>query len=133
MSGRYLLDTNILISLADGDVKKLGKPMLALLASEEGEHFLSVASLWEMAIKHRLGKLALPFPIADVESVVPAMGLTLLPVVAAHAIADVEPWPETNDPFDRMLLAICRVEGLRLLTIDHRLAGHTLAWRPATA
>ncbi|MGF1549428.1 MAG: hypothetical protein ACFBQW_02680 [Sphingomonadaceae bacterium] len=39
----------------------------------------------------------------------------------------------TRDPFDRLLLAICQVERLRLLTTDQRLADHPLAWRPASA
>ena len=58
------------------------------------------------------------------------LGYALLPIIAAHTVSEVDPWPDTNDPFDRLLLAVCRVEGLRLVTRDRRLAGHPLAWKP---
>ncbi len=44
-----------------------------------------------------------------------------------HAIAEVLPEPATRDPFDRLLLAQCLVEGLRLVTVDRALVGHPLA------
>jgi PIN domain nuclease of toxin-antitoxin system len=45
----------------------------------------------------------------------------------SHALASVEPEPATRDPFDRMLVAQCQIEGLRLLTIDRALVSHPLA------
>ncbi len=44
-----------------------------------------------------------------------------------HALATVEPEPMTRDPLDRMLLAQCQVEGLRLLTLDRALVSYPLA------
>jgi PIN domain nuclease of toxin-antitoxin system len=41
-----------------------------------------------------------------------------------------DPEPETRDPFDRLLLAQCRVEDLQLATVDRSLTGHRLALKP---
>ena len=42
---------------------------------------------------------------------------------------ELDPEPPTRDPFDRLLLAQCAVDNLRLVTVDRALAGHPLAWR----
>jgi PIN domain nuclease of toxin-antitoxin system len=55
----------------------------------------------------------------------------LLTIEAPHVLAVVHPEPDTRDPFDRLLLAQCQVEGLRLVTTDRVLAIHPLAWQPA--
>jgi PIN domain nuclease of toxin-antitoxin system len=46
-----------------------------------------------------------------------------------HAVEALEELPPTRDPFDRLLLAQCQVEGMRLVTLDRALARHPLAWR----
>jgi PIN domain nuclease of toxin-antitoxin system len=113
--------------------------MLEMLASgprAEGEWrdrsiHVSVASLWEIAIKARQGKLNPAVALADFESQLEALHWCLLPVTASHAVAEVDPSPQTNDPFDRLLLAVCQVENLRLVTRDRKLVDHPLAWKPA--
>jgi PIN domain nuclease of toxin-antitoxin system len=89
---------------------------------------VSVASLWEIAIKFRLGKLALEVQLPEL---VENLGLVLLAIEASHVLAAVDPEPATRDPFDRLLLAQCAVENLHLVTIDRHLTAHPLAWRPA--
>lgn len=93
--------------------------------------YMSVASLWEAAIRHRLGKLPLPCPLEEWPIVLAAMGVEQIEVRAEHAIAEVDPWPKTNDPFDRLLLAVAQVEDMQIMTIDRKLLDHPLAWRPA--
>lgn len=83
--------------------------------------------------KVRQGKLEMPAPLAKLEERLDRLGCTVLPITAAHAVSDVTPWPPTNDPFDRLLLAVCPVEGLRLLTRDRKLIDHPLAWRSGSA
>lgn len=56
-------------------------------------------------------------------------GLTILPIDIPHVITAAEPEPDTRDPFDRLLLAQCQVEGLQLVTIDRALVGHRLAFK----
>ncbi|HYG29224.1 MAG TPA: type II toxin-antitoxin system VapC family toxin [Allosphingosinicella sp.] len=94
---------------------------------------VSIASLWEIAIKARQGKLDLVVPPATLEERLSGFGCELLPVTGRHVTAEVDPWPETRDPFDRLLLAVCQVEGLRLVTHDRKLVDHPLAWRSSRA
>ena len=89
-----------------------------------------MASLWEIAIKVRLRKLALGIPLDWIPSIIDRIGLTLIAINHHHVLAVAEPEPATRDPFDRLLLAQSLVENLRLVTIDRALVGHPLAWRP---
>ena len=119
-----LLDTHILLELlhAGGGA-----------AAEWAEQpvFVSIASLWEISIKVRQGKLATGIPVAEIEESLEALGGAWLAITGVQAVAEVSPWPDTNDPFDRLLLAVCQIEDLRLVTRDSKLLDHPLAWRPA--
>jgi PIN domain nuclease of toxin-antitoxin system len=68
-------------------------------------------------------------PLADLAGFLETIGTVLLPISRDHVLAEVDPAPETRDPFDRLLLAQCQVEGMRLVTRDRALAAHPLAWR----
>jgi hypothetical protein len=78
---------------------------------------------------HGLGKLDLAVPLEVLAGYFETVGLVILSINRQHAVAWVEPEPATRDPFDRMLLAQCKVEGLRLVTLDRALAEHPLTWR----
>ena len=126
---RCLLDTSILLALSRDETARLSARLRdAVLSRPEGS-FASVVSLWEIAIKTRLGKLDPMIAPADLPAYYRTIGLDLLAITEQHVLADVLPEPATHDPFDRLLLAQCAVEGLRLITADRALAGHPLAWR----
>jgi PIN domain nuclease of toxin-antitoxin system len=91
----------------------------------------SVASLWEIAVKVRLSKLTLNAPLERLPELLEDMGLALLTIKADHVLAVAHPEPPTGDPFDRLLLAQCGVEGLQLVTLDRALASHPLVWQSA--
>ena len=126
---RLLLDTNILIALTPRPSRTLNARLSAAIRAAENVSFVSVASIWEVAIKTRLGKLDTGLPLNEFAAFLEAIGLTLLPIGLDHVLAELDPEPSTRDPFDRLLLAQCRVEGLRLVTLDRVLAAHPLAWR----
>ncbi len=129
---RLVLDTHVLLGLLDQRVVSLPEAFKTLLSKPEVTAIVSAASLWEIAIKHRLGKLALDCPPRDLPRRIAAMpGLSLLAVTPAHTLHEVDPWPSTNDPFDRLLIAISAIENAQLLTFDRDLIDHPLAWRPA--
>lgn len=121
--------TNILLALLREDLHSLEIALRRAVQSPQTALYASVASLWEIAIKFRLGKLALKAPLAELPSLVEGVGLILLRIEASHVLANVDPVPATRDPFDRLLLAQCAVEGLRLVTTDRALKGHPLSWR----
>jgi PIN domain nuclease of toxin-antitoxin system len=130
---RLLLDTHVLLAIAERDEERLPPGFVDL--AREGAYSLhgSVASLWEAAIKHRLGKLPLPCPLSEWPELLLLLGVSILDIRTSHILAETDPLPDTKDPFDRLLLAICHVEDMRLVTVDKQLLGHQLAWDPGAA
>jgi PIN domain nuclease of toxin-antitoxin system len=124
---RILLDTHVALAVLWQSLTRQ-YPLIALhLADPSTFGFVSVATLWEMAIKVRLGKLDVGMPLDHVAGYLQAVGLTILSIEASHVVAAADPEPETRDPFARLLLAQCQVENLRLVTVDRALASHQLA------
>jgi PIN domain nuclease of toxin-antitoxin system len=126
---RLLLDTHIVLSVVNERTADLPATLRTVLADSESEFYVSVASLWEIAIKWRLGKLKLSGDLELLPDIVTSGGLELLPINEHHVLATVQPERMTRDPFDRLLLAQCSVEELYLVTVDRALVSHTLAVR----
>ena len=130
---RLLLDTNVLIALIDERLHALDVPMVEAISAPEAVVHASVASLCEIAIKARLGKLALAVSLTLLPDLIQSIGLELIAIDHRHVLADVQPDPPTRDPFDKLLLAQCQVESLRLMTLDRALLMHPLVWRASSA
>lgn len=124
---RLLLDTHALLVLLRAESGSFGRAVAGLVKSGEHSFFVSVASLWEIAIKWRLGKLPLRTPPGRLPELLENMDFAVLAITPEHALGAVEPEPATRDPFDRLLLAVCQHEDLRLVTVDRALVGHPLA------
>lgn len=123
---RLLLDTHILLwRLAGSD--KLSHESIALMDEQADEVLASTVSVWEVAIKWSLRK-GLPddMPISgeDFAAALEEAGVTVMPIVPAHAAALDNLEMHHRDPFDRLLVATARHEGLILLTQDARLADY---------
>ncbi|MGC1461362.1 MAG: type II toxin-antitoxin system VapC family toxin [Terracidiphilus sp.] len=118
---RLLLDTHILLWLM-ADSPKL-KPRARLLIEGAQEVYVSSASILEIAIKHRLGKIE-----GDPEEIVARIeetGLKELPVVSGHAVACGRLPLLHHDPFDRLLLGQAIFEPMQFLTADAKLAAYS--------
>ena len=126
---RFLLDTHYAIELADRNAIGLNEPDLLDWAQEHGQLIISIATLWEVAIKSRLGKLPLRLGVEIWPQMFAVLEIPLLPIIDKHILADIGPEPGTRDPFDRLLLGVASAESCRLLTKDLKLADHPLAWR----
>ena len=126
---RLLPDTHVLLAVIERGMVGLPAGVQALLSDPDNEHHLSAASLWEIAIKSRLGKLRLRPSLAALPELLDGLGVTIVPINEYHALAVVEPEPEMRDSFDRMLLAQYQIEGLRLVTTDRALVSHPTAAR----
>lgn len=118
---RILLDTHIFLWLTTDD-PRLGRRARAMIENAKAV-FVSAASIWEVSIKVRLGKLK-----TDPASLMEEMqwnGFMELPVTALHAkeVADLL-WHH-GDPFDRLLVAQAIAEQLRLLTADLHLTDYS--------
>jgi len=126
---RVLLDTHIVLSIVNERTADLPAALRQLLADRDSAFYVSVASLWEIAIKWRLGKLRISGNLGLLPAIVTSVGIELIPINEHHVLAAVQPEPPTRDPFDRLLLAQCSVEDLRLVTVDRALISHELAVR----
>src|SRR5262245_23822634 len=124
---RFLLDTHVLMSVVEKRTAKLPQGVQRLLADPAVQFLVSVASLWEIAIKWRLGKLPLSLPLGLLPDVLIGLELDILAINEVHVLTTLETEPQTRDPFDRLLLAQCQVEKLQLLTLDRALASHPLS------
>jgi len=126
-----LLDTHVLLALVEERLDTLTPPMRALFGNTDAELYSSVASLWEIAIKVRLGKLPLRHPLKGLPELLESVSMQTLTIETRHVLAEVHPEPRSRDPFDRLLLAQCSIENLLLVTQEQALVGHPLAWQPA--
>ena len=110
----YLIDTHILLWWL-ADEKKISKSAKAIIANPNNHIFVSAISLWEIAIKKSLKKLKAPNNILEM---LEEKGMTCLPLTAEHALA-VEKLPFIHDdPFDRLLIAQCKLEEMIFITAD---------------
>jgi PIN domain nuclease of toxin-antitoxin system len=114
-----LLDTHVLLRW-DSDSPKLGASARELISLSGSRVFVSAASVWEIGIKRRTGKLR--FQGSAVEAI-QQNGFIALPILGADAAAASELDWAHNDPFDRLLVAQARLHGLVLVTADAVIGG----------
>lgn len=118
---RLLLDTHVFLWAIAGSPQLKARDRKVIQDAEVV--CVSAVSIWEIAIKARLGKLdADP---AAVAAAIESSGFVELPVRATHAAKVFELPMIHNDPFDRLLVAQALTEPLRLLTRDPMLAGYS--------
>jgi PIN domain nuclease of toxin-antitoxin system len=125
-----LADTHVLIWAAEERIDRIPPGFRAILEDERNAVFMSAASFWELGIKHRLGRLRLLVDPATVATILEAVGFRHLDVTYRHAGARLQTEPATRDPFDRLLLAQCDVEDMRLMTLDRALLGLPRVLKP---
>ncbi len=118
---KILLDTHALLWWLQ-DNPRLGGKARQVIADPANSIFVSVASLWEIAIKQHIGKLD-----ADAAAIAGALeeeGLTRLDILPAHLAHLVTLPRHHGDPFDHLLIAQAASEGAALMTADRRMAGY---------
>lgn len=98
-----------------GEQSRIGKKATAAFSATDARVVISAVTVWEVAIKRRLGKLDAP---ADLLQRVERAGVDLLPITARHADRVGALPMHHRDPFDRLLIAQAEVEGFALVTGD---------------
>ena len=123
----YLLDTHTFLWWLDGD-SALSVTAKRAIADDSNDVFVSAASAWEIATKHRLGKLPGAAEIVtDIEGAIAGLSFIALPIKVVHGQAAGElPGPH-RDPFDRMLIAQAMIERLVLVTNEHTFNSYGVA------
>jgi PIN domain nuclease of toxin-antitoxin system len=110
---RLLLDTQVALWwLTAGP--RLSKSSRELMVSSPCA--VSVVSVWEVDLKHRLGKL--PIAPARFRDEMRSAGATVLSITDEHVLTRVKAAESHRDPFDRLLLSVAEAENLVLLTAD---------------
>jgi len=125
---KFLLDTHILLWWLDAN-PQLPESAIGAIRDPENTIFVSAVSLWEIWLKHSLGKLRLPATFLERLA---AEQFESLPLTAAQTqhVGQL-PWVH-RDPFDRMLVAQAQAENMLLLTADEVLTGYGAAVRVAS-
>lgn len=110
---KLLLDTQVMLwwLLGDARLRQETREQMAHTAC-----LVSVASVWEVAIKHRLGKLSVD-PVTFRDQTL-AAGASFLPIDDTHAIETGRLPGIHEDPFDRLIIAQARSEGLVAVSAD---------------
>lgn len=112
-----LLDTHFVIWSLSGD-KRISRIAMELIANPHQPVKVSLASIWEIAVKLSIGKLKLQADLPETIRNIRTLGFTLLPIEEQHIIELTSLPHHHRDPFDRMLIAQAKHEGLQLLTVD---------------
>lgn len=118
MTRALLLDTHVLLWALTQPEKLTARARL-LLADRKVDLFVSAASAWEIATKHRIGKLpGVERIMSDFEQHVDRLGAHTLSITPAHALAAGQLDWHHRDPFDRVLAAQAQLEQLPFMTAD---------------
>lgn len=116
-----LLDTHLLLWAAS-EPKRLSAKARAMLLDPGNHLIFSSASLWEISIKNGLDRTDFNVDPRRLWRMLLVSGYRELPVTSEHTVAVNELPNLHKDPFDRILVAQARVEGLTLLTVDKAVA-----------
>lgn len=114
---KVLLDTHALLWWFQED-PSLSSKARRTLAAIDNQVFVSTATVWEMAIKNRAGKLEIPELLDELEAKLVDEGMQVLPISLDHAVRAGALPVHHKDPFDRMLVAQAQVENLSVISSD---------------
>ena len=114
---KYLLDTHTLIWFLEGD-SQISAVAKELVLDTDNQLFVSIASLWEMAIKTSIGKLTLTQSLEQITLRLPLEFIELLPIEILHILA-LQGLPfHHKDPFDRLLIVQTMTEDMTIISIE---------------
>lgn len=120
---KLLLDTHMLLWVA-GEPDKLSAKARNLILDTANDLFFSAASIWEIVIKRSLERPDFRVDPVRLRKMLVLNGYKEISVESEHALAIAFLPPLHKDPFDRILLAQARTEGLQLLTVDAQIANY---------
>jgi PIN domain nuclease of toxin-antitoxin system len=121
---RLLLDTHVLL-WALAEPKRLAKQVRARLEDPAVEVLFSAASIWELAIKVQIGRIALPEGPEQIAAAAVESGFVELPVRSAAAAMTGRLPLHHRDPFDRLLIAQAVTEPAAFCTVDKGLTAYS--------
>ena len=114
---KLLWDTHTFLWFVAGS-NELSQKALQTITNPSNEHFISIASLWEISIKTALGKLAIQGSYSTVINDITENGLQILSINFAHTVQQNQLPLHHRDPFDRMIVSQAIVEDMHLISKD---------------
>lgn len=114
---QFLLDTHTFIWFINGD-NSLPTQTINRIRNTENQCFISIASIWEIAIKKSLNKLELRSGFDNISEFLAANDIAILPLTFAHIQSLNQLDFHHRDPFDRIIIAQSIAEKLTILTKD---------------
>ena len=112
-----LLDTHAFLWFSE-DSPNLSKNSKSLIENSENNCLISIASLWEMAIKISLGKLKIKIEFKNMVDEIVNHNFTILPITFEHTVELSSLYFHHRDPFDRLLISQAIIENLTLISAD---------------
>lgn len=127
---KYLLDTHTLLWFLEDD-PQLPEKVRKEIADIDNKCYISIASLWEIAIKIKLGKLSIKFPFEKFAAYLSDNEIELLPISLEHLLQLLNLELHHRDPFDRLIIAQGLAENLTILTKDENFSRYTsnILWK----
>ena len=123
----YILDTHVLLwSIFDSN--RLSKTAQNIIVSRKYRKFISIGSMWEIAIKNRIGKLPLPRGIADIFAEAKMNGFGLIGI-DSQCVELYNTLPLIHrDPFDGIIIATALLEQMTIVTTDENVQKYDVSW-----
>lgn len=118
-----LLDTHVLLWFQSLD-KRLSREVRERIETADEDFYISHVTFWEIAIKTSIGKLTLDRDLASTYRLAHEAGFLVLPLREEHFLAASSLPLHHRDPFDRMLIAQAKHEGMHLITADPHFAAY---------
>lgn len=130
MNNLYILDTHALLWFLSGD-ERISPNSRKVISDPKSRCFISIASLWEMAIKIKIGKLVLSFDLKELATYLSGNNIEVLPIAFAHILETLDLEDHHRDPFDRIIIAQARFERLTIISKDENFSKYAqikLVW-----
>ena len=112
-----LLDTHAFIWFINGD-KQLSKKSIEIITDIKNDCYLSIASIWEIAIKMSLNRLKIKGGLSNINEFLTGNNIKLLPITFEHIQTLLGLPFHHRDPFDRIIIAQSIKENLTIVTKD---------------
>jgi len=119
-----LLDTHTALWFLNGD--KLPEKVKELI--QNSENYISVVSLWEIAIKMNLGKYTFDGGFQALRKAVKDNGFKVLPIKDEYIVKLFDLPLIHRDPFDRLIIATTITEDMTIITIDENIQKYDISW-----
>jgi PIN domain nuclease of toxin-antitoxin system len=121
-----LIDTHVLIWFIT-DSENLPVKTKHIIENKENNCFISIASLWEIGIKHSIGRLNLLADLNTIFQIIEDSGFDLLPITSNQILANASLAFHHQDPFDHMTIAQAITESLIIISKDGQFEKYEVA------